>query len=133
MDLHPLGLTSERGETLSVAESDIPRILHTSMRDSRSTVSGRSHIRIRVLRSHIRIRVLRSYIRIRVLRSHIRIRVLRSHATLHCVHALCPRSFAGSKFEKLCDEISVTLNKNSIYGDRSAMSPGGEYKWHEFN
>ncbi len=27
--------------------------------------------------------------------------------------------------EKLTDEVSITLNKNSIYGDRSAVSPGG--------
>ena len=43
----------------------------------------------------------------------------------HC-RCYCRRlSRAGSKFEKLCDEVSLTLNKNSIYGDRSAVTPGG--------
>lgn len=36
-----------------------------------------------------------------------------------------PIGLTGSKLEKLCDEVCITLNKNSIYGDRSAMSPGG--------
>ena len=31
----------------------------------------------------------------------------------------------GSKFEKICDELNITLNKNTILGDKSAMSPGG--------
>jgi glycine hydroxymethyltransferase len=38
---------------------------------------------------------------------------------------LRPLGLTGSKLEKLCDEVNITLNKNSIYGDRSAMSPGG--------
>jgi glycine hydroxymethyltransferase len=38
---------------------------------------------------------------------------------------LRPQGMTGSKLEKLCDALSITLNKNSIYGDRSAMSPGG--------
>jgi len=38
---------------------------------------------------------------------------------------LRPLGLTGSKLEKLCDEVSITLNKNSIYGDRSAVSPGG--------
>lgn len=38
---------------------------------------------------------------------------------------LRPIGLTGSKLEKLCDEVCITLNKNSIYGDRSAMSPGG--------
>lgn len=31
----------------------------------------------------------------------------------------------GSKFEKMCDEIHITLNKNTILGDKSAVTPGG--------
>ena len=31
----------------------------------------------------------------------------------------------GSKFEKMCDEIHITLNKNTILGDQSAITPGG--------
>ena len=38
---------------------------------------------------------------------------------------LRPQGVTGSKVEKLCDAVCITLNKNSVYGDRSAMSPGG--------
>ncbi len=38
---------------------------------------------------------------------------------------LRPQGLTGSKMEKVCDEVSITLNKNSIYGDRSAVTPGG--------
>lgn len=31
----------------------------------------------------------------------------------------------GSKFEKMCDEVHITLNKNTIIGDKSAITPGG--------
>lgn len=31
----------------------------------------------------------------------------------------------GSKMEKLFDEVNITVNKNAIFGDVSAMSPGG--------
>jgi glycine hydroxymethyltransferase len=31
----------------------------------------------------------------------------------------------GSKFEKMCDQIHITLNKNTIMGDKSAITPGG--------
>lgn len=31
----------------------------------------------------------------------------------------------GSKFEKVCDMCNVSLNKNTISGDRSALSPSG--------
>ena len=31
----------------------------------------------------------------------------------------------GSKYEKMCDEIHITLNKNTIMGDKSAITPGG--------
>ena len=38
---------------------------------------------------------------------------------------LRPTNISGNKMEKLCDEVSITLNKNSVFGDRSAISPGG--------
>jgi len=31
----------------------------------------------------------------------------------------------GSKMEKICDACSITLNKNCVPGDRSALTPGG--------
>ena len=31
----------------------------------------------------------------------------------------------GSNMEKICDKCSMTLNKNCVPGDRSALSPGG--------
>lgn len=31
----------------------------------------------------------------------------------------------GSKFEKICELVGITLNKNTVYGDKSALSPGG--------
>jgi Serine hydroxymethyltransferase len=38
---------------------------------------------------------------------------------------LRPVGITGSKMEKLCDRIHITLNKNTVPGDRSALSPGG--------
>jgi len=38
---------------------------------------------------------------------------------------LRPLGLTGSKMEVLSDKVGITLNKNSIYGDRSALSPGG--------
>ena len=38
---------------------------------------------------------------------------------------LKPVNLTGSKFEKVCDAISITLNKNCVPGDRSAVTPGG--------
>lgn len=38
---------------------------------------------------------------------------------------LRPLGLTGSKLEKLCDMVSITINKNSIYGDVSALAPGG--------
>ena len=35
------------------------------------------------------------------------------------------RGLTGSKFEKMCDAIHITLNKNTIIGDKSAITPGG--------
>jgi len=38
---------------------------------------------------------------------------------------LRPVGLTGSKMEKACDVCCITLNKNAVYGDRSALSPGG--------
>mmetsp|Transcript_27370 Transcript_27370/g.46054 ORF Transcript_27370/g.46054 Transcript_27370/m.46054 type:complete len:457 (+) Transcript_27370:80-1450(+) len=38
---------------------------------------------------------------------------------------LRPNKITGSKMETLCDEVAITLNKNSVFGDKSAISPGG--------
>jgi len=38
---------------------------------------------------------------------------------------LRPEGVTGSKVEKLCDMVCITLNKNAVLGDRSALSPGG--------
>jgi glycine hydroxymethyltransferase len=38
---------------------------------------------------------------------------------------LRPLGITGSKVEALCDKVNITLNKNSVLGDRSALSPGG--------
>lgn len=37
---------------------------------------------------------------------------------------LRPSGFSGGKAQFLCDEISITLNKNAVPGDTSAMNPG---------
>lgn len=38
---------------------------------------------------------------------------------------LRPQGISGAKMEKVCDAVCITLNKNSVYGDRSALTPGG--------
>ena len=38
---------------------------------------------------------------------------------------LRPQGITGSKYEKICDKINITLNKNAVVGDKSAVSPGG--------
>eukprot|EP00945_MAST-04E_sp_MAST-4E-sp1_P007797 g7797.t1 len=38
---------------------------------------------------------------------------------------LRPAGITGSKMEITCEMINISLNKNAIYGDRSALSPGG--------
>lgn len=38
---------------------------------------------------------------------------------------LKPQGLTGSKFEKVCDAVSITLNKNCVPGDLSAITPGG--------
>merc|ERR1711907_123090 len=38
---------------------------------------------------------------------------------------LRPKQLTGSKIEKLLDYCNITVNKNAIFGDKSALSPGG--------
>ena len=38
---------------------------------------------------------------------------------------LRPLGLTGAKVELVCDKVHITLNKNAIFGDRSALSPGG--------
>lgn len=38
---------------------------------------------------------------------------------------LRPSGFTGSKAQFLFDKCSITLNKNAVHGDKSAMNPGG--------
>jgi len=38
---------------------------------------------------------------------------------------LRPLDLTGSKMEYLCDLLHITLNKNAVFGDASALSPGG--------
>mmetsp|Transcript_14018 Transcript_14018/g.24373 ORF Transcript_14018/g.24373 Transcript_14018/m.24373 type:complete len:456 (+) Transcript_14018:100-1467(+) len=38
---------------------------------------------------------------------------------------LRPQGITGSKIETLCDRCHITLNKNAVPGDKSALSPGG--------
>ncbi|KAJ1830771.1 glycine hydroxymethyltransferase shm1, partial [Coemansia sp. RSA 2703] len=38
---------------------------------------------------------------------------------------LKPQGLTGSKIEKLCELVNITLNKNSVCGDKSAVTPGG--------
>lgn len=37
---------------------------------------------------------------------------------------LRPTGFTGGKAQELFDEVSITLNKNAVHGDKSAMNPG---------
>jgi len=38
---------------------------------------------------------------------------------------LRPHSLTGSKLEKVCEACSISLNRNAVHGDASALSPGG--------
>jgi len=38
---------------------------------------------------------------------------------------LRPQGLTGSKLEKICEAVSITLNRNAVHGDASALSPGG--------
>lgn len=37
---------------------------------------------------------------------------------------LRPHGVTGSKMELLCEHVNITLNKNTIHGDRNALNPG---------
>merc|ERR1712050_591356 len=38
---------------------------------------------------------------------------------------LRPHGLTGSKVEKVCDAASISLNRNCVHGDVSALAPGG--------
>merc|ERR1719221_2167409 len=38
---------------------------------------------------------------------------------------LRPHGLTGSKLEKVCEAVSISLNRNAVHGDTSALSPGG--------
>ena len=38
---------------------------------------------------------------------------------------LRPQGITGSKIEKICEHVDISINKNSVPGDKSALSPGG--------
>jgi len=38
---------------------------------------------------------------------------------------LKPQGLTGSKMQTVCDNSSITLNKNAVLGDKSALTPGG--------
>jgi len=38
---------------------------------------------------------------------------------------LRPQGLTGSKMERLCEEVHISLNKNAVHGDKSAATPGG--------
>merc|ERR1712151_117982 len=38
---------------------------------------------------------------------------------------LRPHGLTGSKLEKVCEAVSISLNRNAVHGDASALSPGG--------
>lgn len=38
---------------------------------------------------------------------------------------LRPHGLTGSKVEKTCEAASISLNRNAVHGDASALSPGG--------
>jgi len=40
---------------------------------------------------------------------------------LSCIN----KGLTGSKVENACDAVHITLNKNTILGDKSAITPGG--------
>jgi len=38
---------------------------------------------------------------------------------------LKPQKLTGSKMQTICDALQITLNKNAVLGDKSALTPGG--------
>lgn len=45
-----------------------------------------------------------------------------NHLILISLHK---QEITGSKIEKICEQANISINKNSVYGDKSALSPGG--------
>ena len=44
----------------------------------------------------------------------------------HIVMMSCiDKGLTGSKYEKALDDVHITVNKNTIVGDKSAITPGG--------
>jgi len=37
---------------------------------------------------------------------------------------LRPHELTGTKMERACDLAGITLNKNTVFGDKSALTPG---------
>ena len=35
------------------------------------------------------------------------------------------KGISGSKLEYICESVDISINKNSVYGDKSALNPGG--------
>jgi glycine hydroxymethyltransferase len=35
------------------------------------------------------------------------------------------KGISGSKLEYICEKVDISINKNSVYGDKSALNPGG--------
>jgi glycine hydroxymethyltransferase len=42
-----------------------------------------------------------------------------------CLWDVRPQKLTGSKVEWVCDLAQITINKNTVHGDKSALSPGG--------
>jgi glycine hydroxymethyltransferase len=38
---------------------------------------------------------------------------------------LRPFGLTGNKLEKVCDAVGISLNRNTLHGDKSALAPGG--------
>ena len=38
---------------------------------------------------------------------------------------LRPHGLTGNKLEKVCDAVGISLNRNTLHGDKSALAPGG--------
>ena len=47
-----------------------------------------------------------------------------NHRILIDLRTITPRS-TGSKVELVCECVEMTVNKNAVIGDKSALSPGG--------
>ena len=43
------------------------------------------------------------------------------------VNLKASKNIDGARVEKICDKVMITLNKNSVPGDKSALNPGGNF------